>query len=128
MSQFDCVRQELKDGPICDAMQQAHEPGSKFDAGKPRIDLIAPEFIFGTAEVLAYGAAKYAPRNWEHGMSWGRCFGAMMRHMWAWWRGEACDRETGFSHLWHAACCLMFLVAYEQRGTGRDDRAQIGGQ
>lgn len=112
--------------------QQKAEPGWKLDAGKDRIDLIAPEFIFGTARVLTFGAAKYAERNWEKGMSWGRCFGAMMRHLWAWWGGAGptrknfvfgeLDDETGLSHLWHAACCLMFLVAYEERQIGTDDR------
>ena len=62
-------------------------------------------------------------RNWEKGMKWGRCFGALMRHMWAWWAKEPADPETGKSHLWHAACCLMFLIAYEQRKIGEDDRA-----
>lgn len=102
--------------------QQKAEPAWKHDAGKPRMDLIAPEFLVGTANVLAFGAAKYSERNWEQGMSWGRCFGALMRHMWAWWGGEKADPETGFSHLHHAACCLMFLIAYEERKIGMDDR------
>lgn len=102
--------------------QQKSEPGWKLDGGKPRIDLIAPEMLFGTAEILAFGAAKYSVRNWEKGMSWGRCFGALMRHLWAWWAGEQNDRETGKPHLWHASCCLMFLIAYEQRKIGNDDR------
>jgi hypothetical protein len=56
-----------------------------------------------------------------------------MRHMWSWWAGQGptcrnflfgdCDGETGYSHLWHAKCCLAFLVAYEERGmTEWDDR------
>ena len=104
----------------------------KEDQGKVRIELIPPEFILGTATVLTFGAAKYEARNWEKGMSWGRVFGAMMRHMWAWWGGKGpstinfvfgeSDDETGYSHLWHAACCLAFLMAYEQRNTGTDDR------
>lgn len=119
-----CVAQELADEPILDAAfgQQKAEPAWKQDGGKPRMDLIAPEMLFGVAEVLRFGAAKYAERNWEAGMSWGRCFGALMRHLWAWWRGEAKDAETGFSHLHHAACCLMFLIAYEERKIGTDDR------
>lgn len=100
--------------------------GVKFDADKPRYDLIAPEYLEGAAVVLTYGAAKYSARNWEKGMAWHRPFGAMMRHMWAWWRGEQVDPETGYSHLWHAACCLMFLMAYEQRGAGTDDRPKGG--
>lgn len=86
------------------------------------MDLIAPEMLTATAHVLAFGAAKYDQRNWEKGMSWGRVFGALMRHMWAWWGGEKADPETGYSHLWHASACLMFLIAYEQRQIGTDDR------
>lgn len=109
------------------------DPGLKFDVGKERFDLIAPEFLFATAKVLTFGAAKYADRNWENGIKWSRCFGAMMRHMWAWWGSQQptshnflfgdLDPETSFSHLHHAACCLMFLIAYEDRGmTNYDDR------
>jgi len=102
-----------------------HGEGLKHDGGKPRMELIAPEMMLALGSVLAFGADKYADRNWELGMSWGRVFGALMRHMWAWWRGEQLDAETGFSHLWHAACCIMFLIAYEQRQVGDDDRAGI---
>ena len=55
-------------------------------------------------------------------MDWGRVFGALMRHAWAWWRGENTDPETGYSHLWHVLCCAAFLVTYEQRRIGKDDR------
>lgn len=97
--------------------------GVKFDSDKPyRPELISPELIFSISEVLAYGAKKYAPRNWEKGMAWSRPFGAAMRHLWAWWRGEILDPETGYSHLAHAACCIMFLLTYEQRRVGTDDR------
>ena len=114
--------------------QQADEPAWKQDGDKARMDLIAPEFLFALASVLGPGAVKYAARNWEKGMSWGRVFGALMRHLWAWWGGVGpttenfvfgvLDEETKMSHLWHAACCLMFLVAYEQRKIGTDDRSK----
>lgn len=106
--------------------------GRKDDQDKDRVDLFPPEAIFAISRVLSYGARKYAPRNWEKGMSWGRVFGALMRHLWAWWGGKGpttknflfgdTDTETGFSHLWHAGCCLVFLIAYEERGVGDDDR------
>ena len=57
-------------------------------------------------------------------MAWSRPFGALMRHMWAWWKGEKADPETGMSHLWHAACCIMFLISYEERQIGNDDRPE----
>lgn len=106
--------------------------GRKDDASKPRMDLLAPEFLFATATILEFGGRKYGAYNWAHGMTWSRVFAALMRHLWAWWGGrgpttrsflfEDADNETGHSHLWHACCCLMFLVAYEERGVGTDDR------
>lgn len=107
--------------------------GYKADENKDRIELVPPEFIFATARVLTFGARKYADRNWEKGMLWSRPFGACMRHLWAWWAGKGptsksflfgdLDPETQFSHLWHAACCIAFLVSYEERGMAEfDDR------
>lgn len=98
----------------------------KHDEGKPRYDLVPPEALDALSRVLTFGAAKYSSRNWEKGMDWGRVFGAMMRHAWAWWRGEHKDPETGYSHLWHVLCCAAFLVTYEQRRIGKDDRHVAG--
>jgi len=96
--------------------------GLKFDNDKLPFHLLPPELLEGVSAVLQFGAHKYAARNWELGMDWSRPFGALMRHMWAWWRGQSTDDETGMSHLWHAGCCIAFLIAYEQRGVGKDDR------
>lgn len=110
-------------GPIEDYKPAGQKlVGWKSDAGKVRMELLPPEFLTGTAQVLTFGAQKYGVRNWEKGLDWSRAFGALERHMWAWWGGEQSDAETGMSHLWHASCCLAFLVAYEERGTGKDDR------
>lgn len=96
--------------------------GRKNDQTKLRYDLIPPEIDAAVAAVLTYGAAKYSDRDWELGMDWSRVYGALKRHMDAWWGGEEVDQETGMSHLWHAACCITFLVAYQFRETGHDDR------
>jgi hypothetical protein len=98
--------------------------GVKLDTGKVRMDLLPPEFIVATADILTFGAQKYAERNWEKGMKWGRVYGALMRHLWKWWAGDPYDDESGRSHLWHAACCLAFLITYEERKIGEDDRAK----
>ena len=86
--------------------------------------LIPPEAIEALAQVLGFGATKYEPRNWESGLHYSRVFAAAMRHLWAWWRGEDKDAETGFCHLDHALTCVAFLVSYERRGMKSfDDRA-----
>lgn len=97
--------------------------GQKLDTGKVRLDLIPPELVFGVGKVLTFGAKKYSERNWENGIAYGRVFGAALRHLFSWWKGERLDPETGYSHLWHAACCIAFLIAYEERGMVQwDDR------
>ena len=96
----------------------------KFDGDKVRMDLLPPELLHGTAKILTFGAAKYDDRNWELGMDWSRVYGALFRHLNAWFDPYQPDEdpETGYSHLWHASCCLAFLIAYEARGVGKDDR------
>lgn len=102
--------------------------GSEFkkaDRNKPRYDLIPPELLHETAEVLEFGREKYGANNWAQGAEYGRYFAAMQRHLWAWWAGQKCDEESGLKHLAHAACCLAFLMAYEHRGLGTDDRPEM---
>lgn len=96
--------------------------GRKDDAGKAQWHLMPWDALQGIVAVLGFGARKYPPRNWEHGMAWSRCYDALIRHMTAWFQGEAKDPETGMSHLWHAGACILFLIAYEMRGIGTDDR------
>ncbi len=91
--------------------------GRKDDQGKIRMDLIPPSLLTAVATILQFGAEtkEYGDRNWEEGINYGRVFGALMRHMWSWWDGENLDPESGKSHLWHAGCCLAFLIHYESR-------------
>ena len=90
--------------------------------------LLPFDAINGIVEVLWYGAKKYAPRNWEKGMAYSDVFGATMRHLTDWWhktdkgKGPGRDADTGYSDLWHAGCNILFLIAYERRGVGHDDR------
>lgn len=96
--------------------------GVKFDAGKARFDLMPPEALEAVANVFSLGAVKYSARNWERGMSWGRVFAAMMRHAWAWWRGEENDPQDGQHHLDSVIWCAMVLRTYVARRVGIDDR------
>lgn len=96
------------------------------DAKDCRPGLIAPEMTTGIGKVLAFGAKKYAAGNWAKGMAWSRPIDALDRHWTAWKGGEKVDSETGYSHLWHMGCCLMFLIAYEARNIGTDDRTSVG--
>lgn len=97
--------------------------GRKDDTGKPRYDLVPPEALELWVEGLTHGANKYEDRNWEKGLKWGRIFGAAMRHMWAWWRGEWLDKDSKLPHLALAMCEISFLITYEVRKMKKyDDR------
>ena len=100
--------------------------GRKDDQGKLPYHLLPPEVLEEMARVLQFGAGKYGERNYERGMAWSRPFSALMRHMWAWWSGDGRDPETGYSHLSHALCCIAFLIVYERRNIGTDDRPVNG--
>jgi hypothetical protein len=110
--------------------REVHESGeaaqttgaAKHDGGKVRLELVPPDVVFALGSVLTFGAQKYAANNWCKGMDWSRAYGALQRHLQAWWACRDLDAETGMSHLWHALCELAFLVTYEMRGVGRDDR------
>ena len=91
-------------------------------ASKPRLELLPGAALEQIAEVLTFGAAKYDANNWCRGARWGRYYAALLRHLFAWWRAEDRDAETGLSHLAHAGCCLLFLMEYQRNGWGTDDR------
>lgn len=98
--------------------------GFRNDKGKVRMDLLPPEVLFGAAEVLtiACESGEYPERNWEQGMRWGRVFGSLMRHAWAFWRGEERDPKTGLPHVAHLLTNAIFLYTYYIRAAGTDDR------
>jgi hypothetical protein len=94
----------------------------KADAGKAPLDLMPAKPLVAIAEILGFGATKYAPHNWRRGFKWSRMTGAALRHLTAWADGEDLDPETGKSHLAHAGADILFLLEYELTGTGIDDR------
>jgi hypothetical protein len=89
--------------------------GVKFDKDKPMWSLVPPGPMEEVVEVLTYGANKYSPDNWQHVDDPDtRYFNAAMRHIWAWRQGEQFDAESHKSHLAHAVCCLLFLLAFDE--------------
>ncbi|AUO78964.1 hypothetical protein [Salinibacter phage M8CC-19] len=110
--------------------------GVKFDAGKPRLDLIPERTMFDVGHVFGHGADKYDRdedgnptteiyrNNWREGMRHGRVAGAALRHIFAWKQGEDFDPDSGLPHLAHAICSLMMLNEYAYIFPEGDDRAK----
>jgi hypothetical protein len=101
---------------------QVRLDGKKFDEGKPQLGLVTRTLIWGIGTIMTMGVSKYGRDNWRGGMAWSRPYDALLRHLTAWWDGENKDAESGHSHLWHAAAELMFLIEYEAKKLGQDDR------
>jgi hypothetical protein len=90
--------------------------GSKWDQDPSKIDWsYLPSGAVGEVlKIYAGGAKKYGRGNYQKGIHYSRVFSAAMRHLWAWWRGEEVDQESGLSHLAHAAWNVITLLEYTQ--------------
>lgn len=97
----------------------------KFDTDKPPMSLLPNTALREIAMVLLHGKKKYGAHNWRAGMDWSRIADATLRHLYAWIDGEDKDPESGISHLAHCGCNILFLLAYEKLGLGKDDRFKI---
>ncbi len=96
--------------------------GTKYDQGKPDMSLLSSIALFKIAAVMTEGKKKYSAHNWRGGFYWSRPLAAAARHLYAYIGGEDKDPETGLSHLAHCACCLMFLLEFEETHKNLDDR------
>lgn len=106
-----------------EAIKELNEnEGSKFDEGKIRYDLIDAYALHELAKIYTHGSLKYADNNWRKGFKWSRIFGAMMRHAWAFWRGEDIDPESGHPHLASVAWTCFTLLNFSKYNIGEDDR------
>lgn len=116
--------------PVEDFSGKADGLGFKGVMRSPKsgVQMLDPRFLIGIGDVLTHGASKYAANNWLRGMSWTVVFGAVLRHLFAWFMGERLDRKekggSGLPHLYHAACGIMFLAHYDDSAEHQqfDDR------
>lgn len=96
--------------------------GKKLDAGKLRYNLLPVHATRRIVEVLTFGANKYSPDGWHHVQdAKARYTAALYRHVEAWRAGETTDPESGNHHLAHAACCVIFLLAFESGDAEAND-------
>ena len=89
--------------------------GAKWDDGKCDWSYLPSEAVAEVLKVYAGGAKKYGRGNYLRGIHFSRVFSAAMRHLWAWWRLEDKDEESGLSHLAHACWNVLTLLEYVLR-------------
>lgn len=98
------------------------EGGIKHDKGKPDFTYLSYEFLEQVALVRDFGSKKYSRSNWKKGFKVTRSLAACLRHIFSFLRGEDNDRESGLSHLAHAACCLEHAIYDMIHHPENDDR------
>ena len=109
-----CTTCNSYDAMLC---KQCLKPiGRKFDEGKIVWSLLPWEAIEKIVLIMMFGANKYATNNWKHVEPPMRYIDATMRHLTAWLNGERDDKETKYSHLWHAGCNIVFAIWLELKG------------
>ena len=88
-------------------------PASKSGAQREKLhalpyDLVPfQEMTEAYTRVAEFGAKKYAPWNWSKGLARVQLLGSLLRHAFAYIRGEERDSDSGLMHtdhiLWNAA-------------------------
>lgn len=103
------------------------ETAMKYDAGKLDWVILPLGAVEDIIAVLKFGEGKYARGNFAagNGLSYTRVINAMLRHIFAFSRGEDNDPETGLSHIAHAGAGILFLLHYirNKHSYSNDDRA-----
>lgn len=111
--------ESFQDNPL---RQRSVQGGVKDNRGKSRVDLLPVKPLVAAGHVMDYGTRKYKPNNWRLGLGWADTIGSALRHLLAFSDGEDIDPETGYAHLAHALCQVLFLTEYYLTKTGTDDR------
>lgn len=103
--------------------------GVRYSEGKLPFRLVPWDSMVEAAKVYLLGCAKYAPRNWEKGLSFEQTFDSLQRHAIFWFLGEDRDPETGLMHMAQVAWNALALLAFQLRGRkDLDDRPKISKQ
>lgn len=99
---------------ILEAKYTTPGSGPKYDKGKLRYSLVPPSAVKAIAQVLTFGAEKYAPNSWQLvDRAPERYLDALMRHLEAYRDGELLDPESGLPHLSHVLCNTAFLLHFQ---------------
>lgn len=110
---IDRLYEEYILNPQCE-VKLTGDQKAKADAGKAEIRLVPMEIVWAIAWIRMYGNRKYGdPENWKT-VEPERYRDALMRHLLAYISDpKSVDEESGYPHLWHAACNMAFLMHFD---------------
>lgn len=102
--------------------------GSRFNTGKTQWGLVDFSALEGMVKVLEFGAQKYGIGNWQKGLTTVSIIESLLRHLFAYLKGEDIDSETGLKHVDHALCNAMFLAYMEKNKKEMDNRKEYSNE
>jgi hypothetical protein len=94
----------------------------RYNQGKLSWSMVDFDSLEGLVRVLEYGAKKYSKDNWKKGMPVTQVSESLMRHLFAFLKGEDIDPESGCRHISHVMCNTMFLEYILREKPHYDDR------
>jgi hypothetical protein len=116
---------KTKTNTIADA-GKTNADAKKLDDGKLDWSLLPIDSVEEILKVLEFGKKKYSSWNWASngGFNYTRVLNAMLRHLFAYIRGQDNDPETGLSHMAHLGCNVLFILYYikHKEQFNKDDR------
>lgn len=108
-------------------MHNDNNPKTRLGKLKAPLHLVPPSATYFLAEALNDGADKYDPYNWrDEEISVSVYYGAMKRHIDAYWDGEDHAPDSGVHHLAHAMACCALILDSASVGKLIDDRPPAG--
>jgi hypothetical protein len=108
-------------------MHEDNNPKTRSGRLKVPMHLIPPAAKIELARALEDGAKKYSPYNWrEEPISTSVYYGAIQRHIDAWWDGEEVAKDSNVHHLAHVMACCAIIIDSIQAASLIDDRPPRG--
>ena len=123
-----CLKDTLHDDGVCithNIESNTSPTGSlRFNKGKPEVSQLDPAFLLDLADLITKSAQKYGKFNYAKGQNYSTPFDSCMRHLLKFQQGQDFDKESGQSHILHAAANLMILYGSFLRHKELDDRCE----
>jgi hypothetical protein len=74
------------------------------------------DVIDQAAKIMKRGETEYGRDNWKIGMTKPSILQSLYRHAYKFSNGEIFDTDSGYKHIGHIYCNLMFLEFHERKG------------
>ena len=107
-------------------MEEEKKGAERKNTGKAPMSMVleANHAMTGAAQVMAFGAKKYARGNWHKGLPHTEVADCLIRHLSAYLSGEDLDPESGLPHIDHVTCNAVFLAQLVRTHPEMDDRSE----